>query len=124
MPTSTENSGIPPINITPFVDVLLILVVVLLLAVPLSVKKLPVELPKTELSGNMLPIKALPIAIQKTGALLVGDASSTLSATLGLVDNTTTIELSIDKDTSYETMSQVLAKLQEKNPKEIILLTR
>jgi biopolymer transport protein ExbD len=115
---------IPPVNVTPLVDVLLILVVVLLLAMPLYVKRLPIDLPTTSLAGAPTPVEALPIALQKDATLFVRETPLPLDTVLTKIDQNTTIELSVDKDTTYETIAKLIAKLQEKNPKEIVLITR
>lgn len=114
----------PVVNVTPFVDVLLILLVVLLLAMPLYVKRLPVDLPQTSLAGTPTPVHALPLAIQKDASLLLRGTPASEVSVLSQIDATTTVELAIDKDVTYEVMAKVLAKVQEKHPKEIVMLTR
>lgn len=112
------------INITPLVDVLLVLVIVLMLAMPLFVKRLPVDLPQTSLAGVPAPMVSLSLAIQADGGLFLNGKSETLTGVLGQVTAQSTVELSIDKNARYEALAQVIAQVQAKAPKEIILLTR
>lgn len=114
----------PPVNITALVDVLLVLVIVLIIAMPLHVKRLPVELPKTGLSGTPSVVNALPISIASDGPLLVRGAPTSDASLLNLITPATTLEVSVDKSVSYEKIAKTLSLLQERSPKEIILLTQ
>lgn len=112
------------INITPLVDVLLVLVIVLMLAMPLFVKRLPVDLPQTSLAGVPTPMASLSLAIQADGSLFLNGKSELMAGVLSQVTAQSTVELSIDKNARYEALAQVIAQVQAKAPKEIILLTR
>lgn len=118
------RKSVPAVNVTPLVDVLLILLVVLLLAMPLYVKRLPVDLPQTSLAGAPTPVVALPISLQKDASILVRDIPRSLTEATAQIDSRTTVELSVDKDATYEMIAKVIGKFQEKQPKEIVLLTR
>lgn len=120
----TSRRPIASINVTPLVDVLLILLVVLMLSMPMFIKRLPVDLPKTELGGTPTPMKSLAVSISKEGKLQLGDTPVELDVVLLQVNPTATVELSVDKDASYEKLATVVSAVQAKNPKEIILLTR
>lgn len=121
---STTRRGLPSVNITPLVDVLLILLVVLILAMPMYVKRLPVDLPQTSLTGTPTPVNSLPVAIGSDASLFVRSAPVSMASALALVNPTVTIELSVDKAATYEALANVLAQFQSKRPKEIILITR
>ena len=112
------------INVTPLVDVLLILLVVLMLSMPMFIKRLPVELPKTDLSGTPTPMKSLAVSIAKDGRLQLKETPAQLESVLAQIQGSTTVELSVDKDASYEKLAVVVSAIQMRNPKEIILLTR
>lgn len=112
------------INLTPLIDVLLILVAVLMLALPLFVKRLPVDLPRTALGGTPTPLISVSVSISADGSLTVGGERARLKDVQAKVTPQTTLELAIDKDVRYETMANVVAALQAAGPKEIVLLTR
>lgn len=124
MDSRNRRKQAPVINITPLVDVLLILVALLMLTLPLQVKKLPVELPQTALGGTPTPQKALTVAINKDGELLLGASVTPLSEVLPKVTETTTVELAIDEAVPYGTIAEVASAVQSRNPKEIVFLTR
>lgn len=127
MQTSTNNSrrrSVPSINVTPLLDVLLILLVVLMLAMPMFVKRLPVDLPKTDLAGTPTPVKSLAVSLAKDGTVRVESSPIQAAALAALIKPETTVELSVDKDASYEQLAKLVTQVQAANPKEIILVTR
>lgn len=122
--TPPRRSAVASINVTPLVDVLLILLVVLMLAMPMFVKRLPVDLPVTDMAGTPTPMKALPVAILRDGKLQVSGSPADLAGLGVRITSQTTVELSVDKEVTYESLAQVVAAIQARNPKEVILLTR
>ena len=60
------------INITPFVDVMLVLLIIFMVAAPLMTVGVPVELPQT--AANALPVEAeepLTVTVTADGAILI-----------------------------------------------------
>ena len=60
------------INITPFVDVMLVLLIIFMVAAPLLTVGVPVELPQT--TANALPVEAeepLTVTVTADGAILI-----------------------------------------------------
>lgn len=119
-----NRKPIAAINITPLVDVLLILLVLLLLAMPLQVKRLPVDLPRTALGGAPTPQKTLPLALADSGQLYLGPAPISEAEVLSRIDNSTTVELSIDKTVQYDRIAQLVVAVQARQPRDIVLVTR
>lgn len=70
--SSSEDSGIiSSINITPFVDVVLVLLVIFMVTAPMLVKDiLEIKLPKT-LSGDGKMLQTLGVAVNKDGNILL-----------------------------------------------------
>lgn len=58
-------------NITPFVDVLLVLIIIFMLAIPLATVSIKLDLPPT--SGHIFDKPALVISVQAQGHIFVGD---------------------------------------------------
>lgn len=124
MRTLRNRSRTPQINITPLVDVLLILLVVLLLAMPLYVKRLPVDLPQTSLAGAPTPVNAIGVSIQPGGTYTLQGTPASLTSIENAVSSAAAVELSVDKGVTYDVIAQTISRIQKKNPKEIVLLTR
>ncbi|EJF80037.1 biopolymer transporter ExbD [Bartonella doshiae] len=62
------------INVTPFIDVVLVLLVVFMVAAPLATSTIPVQLPSiTQAPAAIQPEEPLYVTLQKDNSLYVGD---------------------------------------------------
>lgn len=116
-----QNSDI---NVTPFVDVMLVLLIVMMVSAPLATVSIKVDLPPaTPNQNNIDKHKPTFISIQKNGKLyLTGDSPSEtalarlaadLQAKLGVPDaHTETILVRADRDVKYNQFMQVVNQLQ------------
>lgn len=86
IPEASEDSGlISDINITPFVDVVLVLLVIFIVTAPALVKDtLGIKLPKTSTADGKTA-QTLGVAITKQGQILVNGEVSTNEAVTDLV---------------------------------------
>ena len=64
------------INVTPFVDILLVLLIIFMVAVPVATTSIKVDLPPAQLEAS--PQKPVLIAIQASGALYVAEKQTSL----------------------------------------------
>ncbi|WP_454761617.1 ExbD/TolR family protein [Caulobacter segnis] len=64
------------INVTPFVDILLVLLVIFMVAVPTAVTSIKLDMPLA--SSQTTPIKPVAIAIQNSGALFLSGQATQL----------------------------------------------
>jgi biopolymer transport protein ExbD len=88
----SDNDGINDINITPFVDVVLVLLVIFMVTAPMMIKEsLNIKLPKSESSDASEPYR-LGIALNRQGQVLLnGELISfealALEAAIALTNN-------------------------------------
>lgn len=61
------------INVTPLVDVMLVLLIIFMISAPLLTVGVPVELPKTEASAVETSDKPITVSIDKDGAIFIGE---------------------------------------------------
>ena len=66
------------INVTPLVDVMLVLLIVFMIAAPLLSVGVPVELPKTDAKSLPSPQEPLTITVDKDGKVFLQDTEITL----------------------------------------------
>ncbi|KWT98418.1 MULTISPECIES: biopolymer transporter ExbD [unclassified Variovorax] len=121
---TANRKQLAAINVTPLVDVLLILLVIMMLAMPMFVKKLPVDLPQTSLSGTPSVAQSLSVSLQADGSLMLDSNPTTLQQLKARITPTVSVELSVDRATTYEQIAMVISELQAAAPKDIALMTR
>ncbi len=66
----SENSEI---NVTPFVDVMLVLLIIFMVAAPLASVNVKVEMPKSNAVPDTKPSSPTYISLQQSGNVYVGD---------------------------------------------------
>lgn len=67
------------INVTPFVDVMLVLLIIFMVAAPMASVSVQVALPKAVAPPSPNPPKPVYISIQSNGAIYIGDNATDLS---------------------------------------------
>jgi biopolymer transport protein TolR len=63
------------INVTPMVDVMLVLLVIFMVAAPLLTVGVPINLPKTSAAEVTQPQKPIVVSINRDGDAFIGDAA-------------------------------------------------
>ena len=75
-----RSAAMSEINITPMVDVMLVLLIIFMVAAPMLTVGVPVELPKTEASAVEIKSEPLSVSIDQQGAIFVGDSETAFDA--------------------------------------------
>jgi biopolymer transport protein TolR len=70
-----RRSALSEINITPMVDVMLVLLIIFMISAPLLTAGVPVELPKTEAGAMQDEAEPLTISVRADGAIYMQDAA-------------------------------------------------
>ena len=68
------------INVTPFVDVMLVLLIIFMVAAPLASVSVELKLPDAVAKPRPNPPKPVYISIQKSGNIYIGDFPTDLAA--------------------------------------------
>jgi biopolymer transport protein TolR len=122
---SSSRVPLTSINITPLLDVLLILVAVLLLLAPRLVKPLPVDLPRTSLNGIPQTQSSLQIAVRGDGSVWMDGHNTTLTEVRAhIAPGVTTLEIGGAQSAAYGTIVKIVEALRDSQPKDIVLLTQ
>jgi biopolymer transport protein ExbD/biopolymer transport protein TolR len=109
------------INVTPFVDVMLVLLIIFMVAAPLASVSVVLELPPAMAKPSSNPPKPIYISIQKSGNLYIGDFATSLGSIgadlhkqIGSLDPTKErIFIRADKQTLYGDFMGVMNALQD-----------
>jgi biopolymer transport protein ExbD len=105
------------INVTPFIDVMLVLLIIFMVAAPLATVDLPVDLPASNAASHEKPDKPIYVTIQSDLALAIGDTLVKRSELVAALDaqggeKTKRIYLRADSAVPYGEMMAVLERLR------------
>ncbi len=117
------------INVTPFVDVMLVLLVIFMVTAPLIQQGVPVELPKTKSEGLRSREEPLVIAVDRSGTIFVQRAKVTPESLEGKLiaifetRGNKEVFLRADARASYGEVARVLATMQRAGAAKIGMVT-
>ena len=118
-PQSEDENALSEINVTPLVDVMLVLVIILLVTAPLLTQSVHVNLPKTAQTTADVHKQPLQLGIDAQGAITI---NKNPIADLATLENNLKSELEktpdigvhlyADKAVVYEKLAEVMATVQ------------
>lgn len=126
---SEEDRPMAEINVTPLVDVMLVLLVIFIILAPAMANSLRVSLPRAG-GENNLPSAPLTVILQADGTTLIGD--ETLDATglakrlraASLRDPEMSLRIDGDGATPYQKVAQLLSLAQGSGIHKIAFTTQ
>ena len=107
------------INVTPLVDVMLVLLVIFLITAPLMGSALRLDLPATEAASSPAPINSLSLILDPQGLIFIDDkpvALEALPAVLAMqasTDASVEVQLRADQSVLYGRVAEVMGLLQK-----------
>ena len=113
-----ELEEVHEINVTPFIDVILVLLIIFMIAAPLATVDISVDLPSSTAQSQPRPDKPIYLTVKPDLSLAVGDtpiARAQLSAVLEQTtngDKQTRIFLRADKVVPYGELMEVMNLLR------------
>ena len=123
-----RRGALSEINVTPLVDVMLVLLIVFMISAPLLTVGVPVELPKTEAGAMQDQTEPLTVSIRADGSIflqenpvLFAGLSPRLKAMAG--DQSRPIYVRADGRAAYAVVAQVMAALSTSGFTSINLIT-
>jgi biopolymer transport protein TolR len=126
---STGRSGFREINVTPLVDVMLVLLVVFMVTAPLLTTGLRIDLPEVKAAETPVKDARLLVTVTKEERILFGEQDVTGHIDTALKENMrvqTERELYIraDKDARYGTVALVVAAARNSGVESLNLLVQ
>ncbi len=110
------------INVTPMVDVFLILMVIFLMIAPLAARSLTVSVPDIGAGGSPLIQNTLRLDLSSDGALHMGDRPIVIAELPKLIKPNSTVELAADEKLTYAQVAEVLGQIEQAGPASINLV--
>jgi biopolymer transport protein ExbD len=122
LPASGETgeerySPLAEINVTPMVDVMLVLLVIFMVTAPLLMVGVPLDLPKTRAAAITAPKEPIILSINHGGEVFVGDnrvAPADLEARLAALaaeDAARIVYVRADRTITYEQLMDMLSQV-------------
>ncbi|WP_413494364.1 TonB system transport protein ExbD [Morganella psychrotolerans] len=115
-----DDSGeLHEINVTPFIDVMLVLLIIFMVAAPLATVDIKVNLPASTAKPQPRPEKPVFLTVKADSQLLVGEQEVTKETLAQILDQTTesnketTIFFQADKTVDYETLMGIMDALRK-----------
>lgn len=106
------------INVTPFIDVMLVLLIIFMVAAPLATVDIKVDLPAASATPQPRPDKPLYLTVKDDHSLFIGEQLTTREQLGQALDQQTqankdtTIFFRADKNVAYEELMEVMNALR------------
>lgn len=124
-----QVEGLHDINVTPFIDVMLVLLIIFMVAAPLATVNVPLDLPVSSAQVQPDPKRPVIVSVQSDLRVFVGD-SETSRDSLGAAvkqalgdEPDTRVFLRADKGVSYGDLMNVMDALRAAGFQKIALVT-
>mgnify|MGYP006270230661 FL=1 len=117
--TTRAEPPISAINVTPLVDVMLVLLVIFMLAAPLLASAIRLDLPRAAAAQPVQGGASLQIALTRDGRVLLGEQAvspevlQTRLRALGRERPDTELQLRADRDVPYGRVAELLGLAQQ-----------
>jgi biopolymer transport protein TolR len=124
-----RGRALAEINVTPLVDVMLVLLIVFMVSAPLLTVGVPVELPRTEAGAMEEQVEPLTVSIRADGAIFINETEIAFAAlgprlqAMAGAGMDKPIYVRADGRAPYARVAQVMARLQAAGFTSIGLIT-
>ena len=111
-----DNGEMHEINVTPFIDVMLVLLIIFMVAAPLATVDVKVNLPASSSQPQPRPEKPIYLSVKADKSMFLGNDPITdenMVNALNTLTEGTTIFFRADKTVDYETMMKVMDTLHQ-----------
>ena len=131
MSTGGGNEGgvMAEINVTPLVDVMLVLLIIFMITAPLMAHKVQIDLPESVAKPNEEPPGTITVALKSTGETYWNDepiVRSAVDTQLRIEARRTpqpAVQIRADEDTEYKDVATMMASAKNAGMKKVGLIT-
>ena len=125
-----RNKSLSQINVTPFVDVMLVLLIVFMITAPLLTVGVSVDLPKTKASQLSAKGDPIVISIKQNGKLFIQERAiedkQLLPRLVAIASGNKNLRIYVrgDKNVSYGIVLDTIAKIKQSGFKKVALVAK
>ena len=131
LPSASRGRSRAPmaeINVTPLVDVMLVLLIIFMVTAPLLTAGVPVNLPKSKAGALKQEQKPVTVSIERTGQVFIGEeeiAPDALEQRFQTIaaENPPQVYLRADRALDYGAVMQVLGELNRAGLNKVALVS-
>lgn len=116
------------INVTPFIDVMLVLLIIFMVAAPLATVDIPVDLPAAAARQSPRPDKPVIVTIEQNHTISIASSSVSMSRLSEEIDRAaggnkdTRVYLRADKSVPYGDLMEVMNKFRDAGYLKVALI--
>jgi biopolymer transport protein TolR len=124
-----RGGAINEINMTPFIDVMLVLLIIFMVAAPLMTVGVPLDLPQTKAAPLNVDAKPVTLSIKATGQIFLGETELTEETIVGKIAEVAKqgfderIFVRGDKKVDYGRVALVMSIVTSAGYKHVALVT-
>jgi biopolymer transport protein TolR len=124
-----RHKAVAEINMTPFIDVVLVLLIIFMVSAPLLTSGVPLDLPQTQAAPLQITKKPITLSINDKGDLFIDEQplekASVISRLTDLTQNNREerIYLRADKRVPYGHVAQMMALITTAGFKKVAFIT-
>jgi biopolymer transport protein TolR len=129
-PTQRESTTISQINVTPLVDVMLVLLVIFMVTAPIIQQGVQVNLPQARSSAIPGTEEHLVVTVAKNGKVYLNDNAMSLSElgaklrAIKKVEANKQVYLRADQDVRYGVVMKTIAEIKQAGIERLGMVTR
>ena len=124
-----RRAPVSEINVTPFVDVMLVLLIIFMVAAPLLTVGVPIDLPETRAKAMNSETQPITISVDETGRVFLSETEIPVEEVVAKLEAIAKtgfderIYVRGDRTADYGTVMQVMGRINEAGYRNIGLVT-
>ncbi|MCD9004976.1 TonB system transport protein ExbD [Luteimonas sp. XNQY3] len=124
-----DGAGLHEINVTPFIDVMLVLLIIFMVAAPLATVNVPLDLPVSSAQAPPEPQEPVVVSLQADLRVFVGETEVERAALAGTLhtllagDRDARVFLRADRTVPYGDLMRLMDALREQGYQKVALVT-
>jgi biopolymer transport protein TolR len=126
MKISRNRTALSEINVTPLVDVMLVLLIIFMVTAPLMQQGIDVNLPKAK-GKDLPPDERISIVVKRGGTLFLNEQpitkSEMISRLTAISKRNPNVFLKADRDVAYGTVIEIMGDIKEAGIEKLGIVT-